>query len=96
MTTIELPPKKCKRGDPIFLKVDPPVGGIKWSLSVNQNEFVNSEIKRVVPEVGFYLFKSSKDADGKPQEHLKKGDVVTLTINAGDAYETLSEEIEVT
>lgn len=90
MTTITKIPTKCKHGDAIHLKVEPPVSGIEWSLTEGGKMFVEGVIKRAVPDIGFYVFRSSKD----PKGQLKKGDIVTVKIKAGD--KTVTGDIEVT
>ena len=92
MITIEPIPKKCKHGGAVHLKVDPPIANILWSLSEGGKKFVDSEIKRTVPEIGFYVYRP-RTKDGK-QDQLKKGDIVTVEIKAGDAEVT--GDIEVT
>lgn len=95
MTKIQKIPETCKHGDAIHLAVDPPTSDIKWSLSEGEKIFAEGKISRRVPEIAFYLFRPRKLLeDGTLQELLKKGDTVTVTIEAGDA--TVTGEIKVT
>ena len=94
MTEIQKPPTTCKHGDAIHLAVDPPQADIKWSLSESGKTFAEGTISRRVPEVAFYVFRPRKLIDDVLQEPLKAGDIVTVSIEAGDA--SITSDIEVT
>jgi len=94
MTNIQDIPKTCKHAEAIHLAIDPPCTDIKWSLSEGGKEFDGGTIIRRVPEIAFKVFRPRKLTDGILQEQLKKGDKVTVNIEAGDA--NVTGEIEVT